>query len=488
MAAIFPGAVATQLQLLTAINNTKVTLNADAGIGDTTVTVDDASPLPLSGYLTFDDHETNPETVFYTGVSGNNLTGVTRGADSTSAAAHVTGAHLEQRWNAAYHNTLTLEIASVEQYLSDRFGIGSSLVVPSTKTLTLAATTNQLVLGTTNTTTVTSTAPSASRIYTIPDAGGNVQFVMAGGTQTVAGAKTFSSAVTITPTTNQLVLGVTNTTTISATAPASSAVYTIPDVGTTANFVMSNGTQIIAGSKTFSSSVTISGNNGLVIKDGEGTPKTVTIQSPATLTSTWALTLPVGPGTNGYVLSTDGSGTTSWIAGGGVANPMTGDLAAGSHKITGLANGTAAGDAAAFGQIYYGFQAPLLDTDANAVNNSGTTYTTTFTAATITPTSASHRIKITVTGVIASLTAATNITYITVMRGSTDLNAGNGFGFCSFAGASGTRAPVAISMIDSPATTSSVTYTVKIKNAGGSNSCTWNIDAGYAIMILEEIV
>lgn len=34
-----------------------------------------------------------------------------------------------------------------------------------------------------------------------------------------------------------------------------------------------------------------------------------------------------------------------------IANPLTGDLAAGSHKITGLANGTASGDAAAFGQI-----------------------------------------------------------------------------------------------------------------------------------------
>lgn len=258
MSAIFPGAVATPLQLLTAINNTKVTLNADAGIGDTTMTVDDASPLPASGYLTFDDHETNPETVYYTGISGADLTGVTRGADGTSAGTHITGAHLEQRFNADYHNIVTTELIAVEQYLSDRFGKGSSPVIPSGKTLTIAATSNQLVVGTTNTTTVSFTAPSASRTYTVPDAGGAASFVMSAGTQTIAGAKTFSTQVIINPTTNQIVLGVTNTTTISATAPASSAVYTIPDVGTTASFVMTAGTQTIAGTKTFSSAPVIS--------------------------------------------------------------------------------------------------------------------------------------------------------------------------------------------------------------------------------------
>jgi hypothetical protein len=265
MAAIFPGAVATQLQLLTAINNTKVTLNADAGIGDTTVTVDDPSPLPASGYLTFDDHETNPETIFYTGISAPNLTGVTRGADGTSAGAHTTGAHLEQRYNAAYHNINTLELVAVEQYLSDRFGIGSSPVVPSSKTLTLAAGTNQLVLGTTRTVTVTAPIPaSASRTWTIPDLAGDMTFAALGGTQTFSGSKTFSASVTlagavssvtvtISATTNQLILGTTNTVTITSPAPASSAVYTIPDVGVTASFVMNAGTQTIAGAKTFSS-------------------------------------------------------------------------------------------------------------------------------------------------------------------------------------------------------------------------------------------
>ncbi len=75
------------------------------------------------------------------------------------------------------------------------------------------------------------------------------------GTQTITGAKTFSSAITITPVTNQLVLGVTNTTTISATAPAASRTYTMPDAGGAADFVLTAGNQTLGGTKTFSVAV-----------------------------------------------------------------------------------------------------------------------------------------------------------------------------------------------------------------------------------------
>lgn len=129
--------------------------------------------------------------------------------------------------------------------------------------------TNQIVLGDTNTTTINSVAPSASRIYTIPDAGADTSFVMAAGTQTIGGAKTFSSAVTINPTTNQLVFGVTNTTTINSVAPAASRTYTIIDAGGAADFVMTAATQTIGGAKTFSSAVTINtASNQVVLSSG----------------------------------------------------------------------------------------------------------------------------------------------------------------------------------------------------------------------------
>ncbi len=128
---IFPAALATVANLQLAINNTKVALAVNAGIGDTTITVDDASPLQSSGYLTFDDDETNPETIYYTGKSGNDLTGVTRGADGTSAGVHTAGANLELRWNAAYHNLLVTELIAVMTNLRDRFGLNVSIIIPT---------------------------------------------------------------------------------------------------------------------------------------------------------------------------------------------------------------------------------------------------------------------------------------------------------------------------------------------------------------------
>ncbi|MGE5042205.1 MAG: beta strand repeat-containing protein, partial [Candidatus Levyibacteriota bacterium] len=63
----------------------------------------------------------------------------------------------------------------------------------NTGTLSLAGTTNQLVLGTTNTTTISSTAPAASRTATIPALTGNDTFVFENQTQTLNN-KTVGSA------------------------------------------------------------------------------------------------------------------------------------------------------------------------------------------------------------------------------------------------------------------------------------------------------
>lgn len=140
--------------------------------------------------------------------------------------------------------------------------------------VTISPTTNQLVLGVTNTTTITSPAPAASRTYTIPDAGGAADFVLTAGTQTIAGAKTFSDPITQNDTTNQIVLGVTNTTTISATAPSASRVVTIPDPGGAASFVMTEGTQTINGNKTFSGVILQTGQHCFLVTDGTGESNT----------------------------------------------------------------------------------------------------------------------------------------------------------------------------------------------------------------------
>jgi hypothetical protein len=151
-------------------------------------------------------------------------------------------------------------------------GAGSQIIAGSKTfqvTLNLNPSTNQLRLGSFvgNTTTINSPAPAASRIYTIPDAGTDSSFVMADGAQTINGVKTFTSepvfpslslaSLTLSATTNQLVLGTTNTTTLTSPAPSASRTYTIPDSGGNTSFVMGAGNQTIAGTKTFSSSITL---------------------------------------------------------------------------------------------------------------------------------------------------------------------------------------------------------------------------------------
>jgi len=76
---------------------------------------------------------------------------------------------------------------------------------------------------------------------------------------------------------------------------------------------------------TISNSVSI-GTTGTVtgsVALNGSTSGTVTV-NPAAAAGTWTLTLPTSAGTNGYVLSTDGAGVTSWIAqsggGGGVSS------------------------------------------------------------------------------------------------------------------------------------------------------------------------
>ena len=89
--------------------------------------------------------------------------------------------------------------------LSDgKVGIGSTSpgtaldvvgAIQGSTSITAKGTTNQLVLGTTNTTTISSTAPAASRTVTLPDAGTNSSLVLTEGTQTINGVKTFGSAI-----------------------------------------------------------------------------------------------------------------------------------------------------------------------------------------------------------------------------------------------------------------------------------------------------
>ena len=127
MAAVFPGAVSTQAQLRVLVNNRSTLLNGDHTSGVTTITVDDTTSFPTSGYATIDS-----EVFLYTGVTATTFTGVTRGSDGTTAVAHSDNATVNHYFIADHHNHMADEVIAIQQNLSNRVGLSASqLLVPA---------------------------------------------------------------------------------------------------------------------------------------------------------------------------------------------------------------------------------------------------------------------------------------------------------------------------------------------------------------------
>lgn len=200
MTATFPVSVPTTAGLRGNLVDNLATFIGAGGLtaGGTTITVDDTTGFPSAGLASIRKANATGgvELFSYTGKTATTFTGVTRNFNSRYNAAWAEDDVVELYWVADFHNRHVEETIAIGQNISDRFGLGaSSIVVPSGVSFALRATTNQMVLGTTNTTTINATAPAASRVYTIPDAGGAASFVMTAGAQTIAGVTTFSSVI-----------------------------------------------------------------------------------------------------------------------------------------------------------------------------------------------------------------------------------------------------------------------------------------------------
>lgn len=124
MAAVFPGAVSTQAQLRVLVNNVGTYLNGNHTSGVTTITVDDTTSFPSSGYATIDT-----EIFSYTGKTGTTFTGVTRGVDGTSAAAHSDRSVVNHYFVADHHNHMADEIIAVQQNISTRMSLSTTDIV-----------------------------------------------------------------------------------------------------------------------------------------------------------------------------------------------------------------------------------------------------------------------------------------------------------------------------------------------------------------------
>ena len=121
----------------------------------------------------------------------------------------------------------------------------------------------------------------------------------------LSGTAALETNITLTDTTNQILLshtgGTTNVTTLNIADPAQTSVYTVPDSGATANFIMSEGAQTLNGVYTIGSST-----GSLILQDSNQTHAYTIAAGNLTANSTY--TLPSLDGAHTFVCSNDTSG------------------------------------------------------------------------------------------------------------------------------------------------------------------------------------
>jgi hypothetical protein len=163
-------------------------------------------------------------------------------------------------------------------------------------------------------------------------------------------------------------------------------------------------------------------------------------------------------GTNDIAQFKD-NGTTVWsIADGG-------NLVSVSKKITGLANGTAASDAAAFGQIHLA-SLPLFGSETTGGTTTSTSFVDKGATVTITPTSASSKILVFAVAPVRN-SAGAGVATLGVSRAGTDLVSTTN----SPTRAEGTSMQtLSFFYLDSPATTSATIYQIRLASNGGNTA------------------
>lgn len=116
--------VHTDASLYRVKNDARTTLSADINNSQTTIPVTDTSKfLTTGGFATItstDDVDNgNVEQIQYTGISGSDLTGVTRAVDGTTAGNADNGDTIESRVVAQHHNALLDALKTTSQDVFD---------------------------------------------------------------------------------------------------------------------------------------------------------------------------------------------------------------------------------------------------------------------------------------------------------------------------------------------------------------------------------
>lgn len=223
---------------------------------------------------------------------------------------------------------------------------------------------------------------------------------------------------------------------------------------------------------------------------GSFTHSSITVNAKGLITAASSGTAPVTSvsGTTNQITST--GGTTPVLA---IANPLTlpgamtagGAIAMATNKITGLGNGTAAQDAAAFGQLKV-IQI-ITNTSTTSFSTTSSTFQTTNLSATITPTSSSNKILILAFSVAQNNNMSLTDNFMTIARGGTNILGTNGQNNLSFSTNVG-KAPASFGYLDSPASTSALTYAIQIKSTDNTTTVSFGGTNQTQFIALVEVV
>lgn len=115
----FPGNLASDGSLLISANNVSSTLNGGLSAAATDATLASTTHFPAKGGITVES-----EAILYTGnnTATSVLSGLTRGADSTTAVIHANGTSVFMHMQARHHNSIKDEVIAIETNIANRFG------------------------------------------------------------------------------------------------------------------------------------------------------------------------------------------------------------------------------------------------------------------------------------------------------------------------------------------------------------------------------
>jgi len=124
MTASFPTSVPTVAELKVLVNNLATLLDGAINDAVVTITVDDTTGFPTSGYFTIDS-----EVIYYAGKGATSFTSCVRGRDGTAPASHSNNAVVNQFYVADHHNHMAEELIATCQNLSDRIGLHATRII-----------------------------------------------------------------------------------------------------------------------------------------------------------------------------------------------------------------------------------------------------------------------------------------------------------------------------------------------------------------------